>query len=73
MSRPGTPGDNSPLESFWGHMKTEFFNFYHALNRKEMVQLIEKCINWYNYNRRQKTLNGMTPKEFRNHAIQKTA
>ncbi|GBF01540.1 integrase [Lactiplantibacillus paraplantarum] len=54
-------------------MKTEFFNFHHALNREEMVQLIEKCINWYNYKRRQETLNGMTPKEFRNHAILKTA
>lgn len=73
MSRPGTPGDNSPMESFWSHMKTEFFNFHHALNREEMVQLIEKCINWYNYKRRQETLNGMTPKEFRNHAILKTA
>ncbi|WP_307845076.1 IS3 family transposase [Lactiplantibacillus plantarum] len=30
-------------------------------------------INWYNYKRRQETLNGMTPKEFRNHAILKTA
>ena len=73
MSRPGTPGDNSPMESFWSHMKTEFFNFHHALNREEMVQLIEKCINWYNYKRRQETLNGMTPKEFRNHAILQTA
>lgn len=27
MSRPGTPGDNSPMESFWGHMKTEFLTF----------------------------------------------
>ncbi|MGA3474610.1 IS3 family transposase, partial [Lactiplantibacillus plantarum] len=27
----------------------------------------------YNYKRRQETLNGMTPKEFRNHAILKTA
>lgn len=73
MLRPGTPGDNSPMESFWSHMKTEFFNFHHALNREEMVQLIEKCINWYNYKRRQETLNGMTPKEFRNHAILQTA
>ncbi|NLS61426.1 IS3 family transposase, partial [Lactiplantibacillus plantarum] len=48
-------------------------NFHHALNREEMVQLIEKCINWYNYKRRQETLNGMTPKEFRNHTILKTA
>ncbi|WP_350028527.1 IS3 family transposase [Levilactobacillus brevis] len=73
MSRSGTPGDNSPMESFWSHMKTEFFNFHHALNREKMIQLTEKCINWYNYKRRQETLNGMTPKELRNHAILQTA
>ncbi|MGA3392295.1 IS3 family transposase, partial [Lactiplantibacillus plantarum] len=27
----------------------------------------------YNTERRQKTLNGMTPEEYRNHAVQKSA
>lgn len=27
MSRAGTPGDNSPMEAFWSHMKDEFFAF----------------------------------------------
>ncbi|VDG24737.1 Transposase [Lactobacillus plantarum ZJ316] [Lactiplantibacillus mudanjiangensis] len=73
MSRPGTPGDNSPMESFWRHVKTEFFRFEHALNRDQMISLIEQCIDQYNNKHRQETLNGMTPKEFRDHAILKTA
>ncbi|WP_273933023.1 IS3 family transposase, partial [Lacticaseibacillus paracasei] len=27
MSRPGTPGDNSPMESLWSHLKVEWFAF----------------------------------------------
>jgi len=73
MSRPGTPGDNSPMESFWSHVKTEYFKFHHALNLNEMKQLIIECVDWYNNERRQETLNGMTPKEYRNHAILKIA
>ncbi|PRO90975.1 transposase, partial [Lactiplantibacillus pentosus] len=26
-------------------------------------------VTWYNTERRQKTLNGMTPEEYRNHAV----
>lgn len=73
MSRPGTPGDNSPMESFWSHMKTEFFAFKRALSRLEMEEFIQQCIDWYNNKRRQETLNGMTPTEYRNHAVQKIA
>ena len=73
MSRTGTPGDNSPMESFWSHMKTEFFRFEHALSELEMVQLIQRCVDWYNNKRRQETLNGMTPLEYRNHAVKEIA
>nr|WP_275404324.1 IS3 family transposase [Levilactobacillus sp. 244-2] len=30
-------------------------------------------MDWYNNSRRQPTLNGMTPVEYRNHAVQKIA
>ncbi|QFR22648.1 IS3 family transposase [Schleiferilactobacillus harbinensis] len=73
MSRPGTPGDNSPMESFWSHMKTEFFRFEHALSELKMMQLIQRCVDWYNNKRRQETLNGMTPLEYRNHAVKEIA
>lgn len=73
MSRPGTPGDNSPMESFWSHIKTEFFAFVQPLSQIEMITAIQNCIDWYNQERRQETLNGMTPKEYRNHAVKETA
>ncbi|WP_416352952.1 transposase [Agrilactobacillus fermenti] len=61
MSRPGTPGDNSPMESFWSHMKEEFFAFEQAYSQEELALQISRCIDWYNNKRRQETLNGMTP------------
>ncbi|WP_148037952.1 IS3 family transposase, partial [Lacticaseibacillus paracasei] len=39
----------------------------------EMMKRIEAVINWYNNERRQETLNGMTPMTYRNHAVKKTA
>lgn len=73
MSRPGTPGDNSPMESLWSHLKIERFAFEHCLSELEMMKRIEAAINWYNNERRQETLNGMTPMTYRNHAVKKTA
>lgn len=72
MSRPGTPGDNSPMESLWSHLKIERFSFEHCLSELEMMKRIEAAINWYNNERRQETLNGMTPMTYRNHAVKKT-
>ncbi len=73
MSRPGTPGDNSPMESLWSHLKVEWFAFEYCLSELEMMKSIEAAIHWYNYERRQETLNGMTPMEYRDHAVKKTA
>jgi len=73
MSRPGTPGDNSPMESLWSHMKTEYFDFERPLSLEEITRLVTEFMDWYNNSRRQPTLKGMTPKEFRNHALKKIA
>ena len=70
MSRPGTPGDNSPMESFWSHLKDEDLSFNKALTKEELIQNITEAIDWYNNGRRQKSLKGMTPTECRNHALQ---
>jgi len=73
MSRAGTPGDNSPMESFWSHMKDEFFAYHKASSKTELITLINQYIYWYNNERLQQTLNGMTPEKYRNHAIQNCA
>jgi putative transposase len=73
MSRPGTPGDNSPMESLWSHMKTEYFDFKNPLSLEEITTMIGDFMDWYNNSRRQPTLKGMTPVEYRNHALKKIA
>ena len=73
MSRPGTPGDNSPMESLWSHMKTDFFTFRRPLSEDEAIMMVAEFMDWYNQQRRQETLNGMTPEEYRNHAVQEVA
>ncbi|WP_283679658.1 IS3 family transposase, partial [Lentilactobacillus sp. Marseille-Q4993] len=62
-----------PIESFWSHIKEEYFQFHNRITKNEMNSEIEECINWYNFNRRQLTLKGMTPIEYRNHASNKIA
>lgn len=73
MSRPGTPGDNSPIESFWSQFKTEELAFKQPLSEIELINISKKYINWHNTERRQLTLNGMTPEEYRKHAVQESA
>jgi transposase InsO family protein len=73
MSRPGTPGDNSPMESFWSQFKTEELAFKQPRSKIELISIIKKYISWHNTERRQQTLNGMTPEEYRSHAVQESA
>ncbi len=64
MSRPATPIDNAPMESFFGILKTECI-YRHKL---ETIQQAKKWIKWYIhfYNYERITLStGMTPYEVR--------
>ncbi|MGQ2375430.1 IS3 family transposase [Companilactobacillus zhachilii] len=58
------------MESFWSHLKDEYFDFNPSLTKEELINNITKAIDWYNNGRRQKALKGMTPTECRNHASQ---
>jgi putative transposase len=67
MSRKGTPIDNSPMESFFGTMKSELL--YNPLikihNDEELITMINDYINYYNNSRIQKKLGYLTPAEFK--------
>lgn len=65
MSRVGRCIDNGPMESFWGTLKCEkyYLNRYETL--EELSQAIKEYINFYNYDRYQKRLNGLSPMEYR--------
>jgi transposase InsO family protein len=69
MSRKGLPQDNGPAESFFSHFKEELVKIHGEKTDEEYKKLIEEYIRFYNEERYQIRLNGMTPVEYRSHAI----
>lgn len=68
MSRKGNCIDNSPMESFFGHLKDEVA-YKEAKTFDNLKQMIEEYINYYNNHRQQWELKKMTPVEYRNHLV----
>lgn len=64
MSRKGNCLDNSPIESFFGHLKDEI-DLKRCKNFKEVSKEIEKYMNYYNNDRPQWNLKQKTPAEAR--------
>ncbi len=69
MSRVGKCIDNGPMEGFWGTLKCEMYYLTQFHSSEALIQAIEEYIDFYNNNRFQAKLNGLTPIEFRNQAI----
>ncbi len=65
MSRVGCCIDNGPMESFWGTLKCEkyYLHTYHSF--EDLKREIEDYIRFYNHERLQARLNGLSPMEFR--------
>jgi transposase InsO family protein len=65
MSRVGRCIDNGPMEAFWGTLKAEMYylNRFHDYDSLKMA--IERYIAFYNGNRYQSKLGGLTPMEYR--------
>lgn len=68
MSRVGCCIDNGPMESYWGTLKCEKYYLHKYNTFEELRKDIDKYINFYNYDRLQKKLNGLSPMEFRTKA-----
>ncbi|WP_354142454.1 IS3 family transposase [Brevibacillus brevis] len=68
MSRVGRCIDKGPMESFWGTLKCEeyYLHTYHTF--EELERDVEAYIHFYNYERLQAKLNGLSPMEFRTKA-----
>lgn len=60
MSRPGTPGDNSPIETFWKSMKTEIGKVSH-MTLDEYKMVMAYYVHYYNTERPHSTLGYCTP------------
>lgn len=65
MSRVGRCIDNGPMESFWGTLKCEkyYLNSYESF--EDLSCAINEYMYFYNYERLQKRLNGLSPLEYR--------
>lgn len=66
MSRVGKCIDNAPIESFFGHFKTESNHLRKYKTYDELVADVERYVAFYNTQRYQTKLNNLTPLEFRN-------
>jgi putative transposase len=65
MSRVGRCIDNGPMESFWGTLKCEKYYLHKYLTFEKLQKDIDNYIHFYNYERLQAKLNGLSPMEFR--------
>lgn len=66
MSRRGNCWDNVPIEIFFGHLKTELIYLLNGkLSCNEICRRIEDYIDFYNNERIQAKLEGMSPVEYR--------
>ena len=69
MSRIGRCIDNGPMEGFWGTLKAEMFHLNRFNDYDSLQNAVESYIQFYNFERYQKNLNGLTPFEFRSQAM----
>ena len=65
MSRVGRCIDNGPMESFWGTLKCEKYYLHKFKTFEELSNAIDEYIHFYNHERYQKRLNGLSPIEYR--------
>ena len=63
MSRVAHCIDNGPMEGFWGILKRERYYGRRFTCKRELVQMIETYIHYYNTRRVQRKLGVLTPME----------
>lgn len=65
MSRVGRCIDNGPMESFWGTLKSEKYYLEKYETFEKLSAAIDEYIHFYNHDRYQERLNGLSPIEYR--------
>lgn len=66
MSRVAKCIDNGPMDGFWGILKRERYYGRRFTGKKELVDMIEDYIRYYNNRRVQRGLGILTPMEKHN-------
>jgi putative transposase len=69
MSRKGNCHDNAVIENFFGHLKAEMFHPNRFADTDELATAITDYIGWWNTHRIQERLEGMSPVQYRTHAL----
>lgn len=69
MSRKGSCIDNGATEQVFGHLKDEFFRGRKFPDFETFKRELEECIEYWNTQRRQVKLKGLTPEEFRSQSM----
>lgn len=70
MSRKGNCYDNAVMESFFGTLKSEFFYIQEFESVEEFKAELDQYISYYNHSRIKAKLKGMSPIQYRTHAIE---
>lgn len=70
MSRKGNCYDNAVIENFFGIMKFEFLYLKEFESLEHFKQELEKYIHYYNNKRIKAKLKGMSPVQYRTHALE---
>lgn len=65
-SRKANCYDNACCENFFGHLKSEKLELFDIpKTNEELIRIVEEYIHFYNYERPQRKLKGMTPMKYR--------
>jgi putative transposase len=70
MSRKGNCLDNAVAENFFALLKTEMYHGKSFKDADELIEKIKEYIEYYNTKRIKVKLEGLTPIEYRNQALQ---
>ena len=64
-SRKGNRYDNACSENFFSHLKSESLELFVPEIETDLIKQIDNLIAWYNFDRPQLKLKGMTTIEYR--------
>ena len=64
MSRPGTPSDNQPIESFWKTLEWEMTDISHLPFEEASIKIVEYIELYYNSERLHSGINYSIPNQF---------
>lgn len=73
MSLKANCYDNAVIENFFGHLKTEMYHGEVFDTVTVFIQAIDEYIQWYNTERVQQRLKGLTPMQYRNQTFEALA